>query len=195
MHDLFHQISPVEVSGKYDEDSRVQFKKSSMCGEVAVLYLTEFRYAEALAEAKPEWEEDIRERKSLPLLDLMRRKGVLAWEDQVACLDNLLYGDSFFPFLQGEPEVKDFIEDYWSMFERDRGFLDHNWELLKGDKWEPKRVISYDPTLNHLELTKHMVKIFLYIQMVMDVRLREDLRIQNMHMRFWDIPQFGGWLG
>jgi len=193
MHDMFHQLFPVQCTGSYTEQDRIQFKKSAMAGEVVVLYITEFLYAEALLEAKPEYASEINERKSTNLHRLLQSNGY-SGEGVLDALDNLLYEYEFYPSFAGTIEVEEWINHYWPMLEFDRHYNDINWSLLKEHSWQPMDTHEYSNDLNHKELG---VEFFRRFQAIQDthVSLSEPKRRWKMRQRLACIPDFYGWRG
>lgn len=193
MHDLFHQLWPVQCTGQYEECDRVAFKKSSMAGEIAVLYLLEFLYAEDLMQVKPEWRDQLESRHSLPLYRFLRNIGIRSHAQIMDVLDNLLYEDAYYDCLSGVDVVGLWVKDYWPMLEKDRGYLDINWEILKASNWQPWQAHFYDQSLNHKDIGIYMINGLLNADK--PVELNNGLRIRNMFLRLRSIPDLEGWAG
>jgi len=189
MHDLFHQLFPVQCTGSYEEKDRVMFKRSSMAGEVAVLYLTEFMYARDLAAAKPEWAGRIHDRLSLPMMDNFEDH----WKKDyrmMSILDNLIYEEVRYPYLRGYPSVEKWLAHYWHMLAMDRHFLDVNWEILKEHNWQPWRKHAYPSYHDHKALGQHFIS---FIPTSVPLNLKG--RVDNMFLRLRTLPDFEGWAG
>lgn len=195
MHDLFHQIFPVQCTGDYEESDRVAFKKSSMVGEVFTLYVTEFMYAEELFERKPEWRSDIEDRKSLPLLGFLRSIGKSKPKDVLDILDNLLYGEEFYTELKGNEAVGAWVKHYWPMLEADRHYLDTNWNLLKSAKWQPHIKTRYPDHLDNKTLSYHFYDKFMEIFDGSSKPLDTRKRTTKMYARLRNHLNIHGWDG
>src|SRR4029078_12513763 len=69
VHDCIHQLWGLPIPDKsFSEEDRYNFKRAGMCGEVAVLTLTEFVFCQYLFDAFEETRNLIWLRNAIPLL-------------------------------------------------------------------------------------------------------------------------------
>lgn len=194
VHDCIHQLWGLPLpSGRMDESEFYMYKRAQMCGEVAVLTLTEFNFCNHLYETYPETRELIWKRNAIPLLrGPLNGKSTL----QIALrLDDILHKKSRPKWLRESKEATAFADDYVPMLEADRLNIDHNWKIMKEKKWRPIGAPNsrYNQNLDGLELTTWMINDFFHLcdtDSVVDVGLREF----NIERRSWiEIPD--GWNG
>lgn len=160
VHDCLHQLWGLPHPGNFDEDARYYYKRAQMCGEVAVLTLTEFVYCDTLRRRLPELADAIRRRNAVPLLD-----GPLAGRsvEQIAMrLDDLLHKQRRPQWVREHPVALAFVDDYVPMLEEDRRQIDANWAAMKAAGWTPDGApkARFGPMLDGLELTVWMIADF-----------------------------------
>lgn len=160
IHDSLHQLWGLPHPGKYTIDDFYYFKRAQMCGEVAVLTLTEFVYCNYLRRQYPELEGFIRSRNAIPMMDThLAGKSV----EQIAMrLDDLLHKKSRPRWVREDPIATAFVDDYVPMLEKDRQQIDINWEAMKAAQWSPDGApkARFGPGLDGLELTVWMIRDF-----------------------------------
>jgi len=160
VHDCLHQLWGLPHPGSFSEDDFYYYKRAQMCGEVAVLTLTEFVYCDYLRRQYPELAPLIWSRNAIPLLE-----GPMAGKstEQVAMrLDDLLHKKSRPKWVRENPIALAFVEDYVPMLERDREQIDLNWAAMKAANWLPEGApkAKFGPSLDGLELTVWMIRDF-----------------------------------
>jgi hypothetical protein len=160
VHDCLHQLWGLPHPGSFSTDDFYAYKRAQMCGEVAVLTLTEFAYCDYLRRTFPEVESLIWKRNAIPLLD-----GPLAGKSlaQVAMrLDELLHKKTRPKWVRDNPIALAFVDDYVPMLERDRQQIDQNWAVMKAANWLPEGApkAKFGPDLDGLELTVWMIHDF-----------------------------------
>lgn len=191
IHDCIHQLwgTPVH-SPEFTEDDYYVYKRAVMCGEVAVLALTEFAFCDSLYSRYPQ----IR-----PLLD--KRNALPMWNEafphldivQVAQrLDGILHKKTRPRWLRNHAPSVAFADDYVPMLEADRRQCDKHWDLMKAANWVPEGVPNtrYHPDLDGLELTTWMVKDFLHLVHT-DPKVDTALRDFNRERRATISPPTG----
>lgn len=160
VHDCLHQLWGLPHPGDFSVDAFYYYKRAQMCGEVAVLTLTEFVYCNYLRLSYPELSEIIWKRNAIPLLEgPMQFKSV----EQIAMrLDDLLHKKSRPKWVREDSIATAFVDDYVPMLERDRNQIDQNWAAMKAVGWLPEGApkAKFGPTLDGLELTVWMIKDF-----------------------------------
>lgn len=184
VHDCIHQLwgSPLP-SERLDQDDFYEFKRAVMCGEVAVLTLTEFDFAGYWYDQNDALEDMLYDRNAIPML-----KGPLAGKStlQIAQrLDDLLHKKSRPRWVREMPSAVAFVEDYVPMLEFDRVNIDHNWRLMKeANNWRPLTAPNsrYSPQLDGLELTQWMITDFFHLRDT-DAVVDEPLRDFNRKRR------------
>lgn len=183
VHDCLHQLwgLPIPALG-HSEDDFYLYKRAQMCGEVAVLTLTEFVFCEHLWETHPELRGYLGERNALAM-----KKGPLRGKStlQIALrLDDLLHKKRRPKWVRDHAPSLAFVEDYVPMLERDRNEIDKNWAVMKAAGWRPEGApdARYSRNLDGLELTAWMITDF-YHQMETGAEVDLALRLFNMERR------------
>lgn len=160
VHDCIHQLWGLPHPGNFTTDDLYYYKRSQMCGEVAVLTLTEFVYCDYLRRQYPELAHLITKRNAIPMLD-----GPLAGKsvEQIAMrMDDLMHKMSKPRWVREHPASTAFVADYVPMLERDRQQIDHNWALMREANWKPDGApkARFGPNMDGLELTIWMIHDF-----------------------------------
>lgn len=159
-HDCFHQLWGLPIPGSsFSEDDFYLYKRSQMCGEVAVLSLIEFAFCKHLYDSFPESKEVILKRNAIQMLDgPLQNKTML----QIALrLDDILHKKSRPKWLRNHKESTDFANDYVPMGATNS---------------------RYNQNLDGLELTTWMINDFFH-QMNTDPIVDEPLRQFNIKRR------------
>ena len=199
VHDCIHQLWGLPMpSERFDEDDFYAYKRAQMCGEVAVLTLTEFAFANYWYETAGLTQDDdlegiLWERNALPMLHgLLAGKSIL----QVAQrLDELLHKKTRPRWVREHEGSRLFVEDYVPMLEFDRTNIDHNWKLMKDAQWRPVGAPNsrYSPNLDGLELTQWMVTDFYHL---LDTDAEVDVPLRDFNrQRREGIVLPSGWNG
>lgn len=162
-HDCIHQLWGLPLpSADFSEEDFYVYKRAQMCGEVAVLTLTEFLLCSRLLESG--WpRETITRRNAVPMLEgPLRGRSV---EQIAARLDEILHKKIRPKWLRDSVPASAFADDYVPMLEHDRRCIDHNWQLMKVSNWRPCEApnVRYSPSLSGLELTTWMVRDFYHL--------------------------------
>jgi hypothetical protein len=163
VHDCFHQLWGLPLpSVRLDESDFYLYKRAQMCGEVAVLTLTEFNFCQHLYDLCPHTRGLIWKRNAIPLL-----KGPLSNKTtlQIALrLDDILHKKSRPKWLRDSVEATAFADDYVPMLELDRKNIDNNWNIMKKNRWRPVGAPNsrYNQNLDGLELTTWMINDFFH---------------------------------
>lgn len=174
IHDCIHQLWGLPTpTNLFTEEDRYNFKRAGMCGEVAVLTLTEFVFVRELFELYPHMQEILNKRKALKIL----REGGLEGKTPLEIalrLDGLLH-KKIRPFwVRMSKSATDFCDDYVPMLEADRVSLDHHWDALKEDSYTSKYNLDsapnsrYSNNLDGLELTTWMIEDFFHLKQTDD---------------------------
>lgn len=191
-HDCIHQLwgLPRPDDDLNDASFRV-FKRANMCGEVAVLTLTEFALCRSLHDRFEDLHPYLLKRNALQMLF-----GPLAGKSmqQVAArLDGLLHKRVTPDWVRQHPASMAFCADYQPMLQRDRKMVDENWRLMRSTGWRPPAEMPdarYDATLDGLELTLWMVDDFYHL--VSTGKGVDSALVQfNAHRRCHELPH--GW--
>jgi hypothetical protein len=179
IHDCLHQLWGLPVpTGKFSEDEFYLFKRAAMCGEVAVLTLTEFVFADFVYQTFPEYRDCIWERNAIPLKVFGPLKNKTTVEIAMR-LDGLLHKKIRPRWVRESDVATRFCDDYVPMLEGDRSNLDQHWKSMKDADWIPTNAPNcrYDSNLDGLELTIWMIEDFEHL-------LRTDNRVDEALMRF-----------
>lgn len=167
VHDSLHQLWGLPLPHKIEEEdplgpkAKRLFKRATMCGEVAVLTLTEFAYADHLRRTYPECRAYLESRNALLLRD--REFSIHSIVEIGQRLDGLLHKKIRPHWVRTNAVAIAFCDDYVPMLERDREMIDHNWELMRQTGWRPPADLPdarYNPALDGLELTTWMLGDF-----------------------------------
>jgi hypothetical protein len=165
-HDCLHNLWGLPHPGEsYSDADFAVYKRAQMCGEVAVLTLTEFALCRSLHERFPELRAMLWERNALPMwLD----GGPLAGRtvQQIAArLDGVLHKGVRPRWVREDAHATAFADDYVPMLARDRQLVDHNWALMRSAGWQPANLPNarYNPNLDGLELTTWMIDDFYHL--------------------------------
>jgi hypothetical protein len=183
VHDCFHQLWGIPVPLHYNEDEFYNFKRAQMCGEVAVVTISEFILGKILYDKHPELRPFLDRRCAIPMLQgpLLGKNP----EELIMRIDDILHKKNLPRWLRNHKESKDFADYYIPMLEMDRQIIDHNWKLLKDSKWkfdEDIPTIKYSSDLDGLELTLWMIRDF-YHQMKTDKIIDWELAFFNSKRR------------
>lgn len=182
-HDCIHQLWGLPIpSDAFTEDEFYVYKRAQMCGEVAVLTLTEFVLCASLLERHHDLRPILSERNALPLL-----AGPLGGKTtaQIAArLDGLLHKQVRPRWVRDCPTATAFVDDYVPMLAHDRRNVDHNWNLMKQAGWRPIGApnVRYNPDLDGLELTLWLIDDFFH-QLGTDPEVDEPLAAFNRARR------------
>lgn len=183
-HDFLHQLFGIPVPNlNFSTEEFYLYKRAQMCGEVAVLTLTEFVFCKYLYDTYPEVKELLKTRKAMLMLEgPLQGKTTL----QIALrMDDLLHKKSLPKWVRDHEPSRLFVEDYVPMLEKDRQDIDHNWALMKEARWTPGRFVPhvrYSKDLDGLELTSWMINDFYHL-MDTDKVVDEELRQFNLKRR------------
>jgi len=195
VHDCLHQLWGLPIpSSELNEDDFYEYKRAQMCGEVAVLTLTEFDYSNYwYKRGNDELKNLLWNRNALPLLyGPLLGKSTLQIAQR---MDSLLHKKVHPRWVREMKEATEFVEDYVPMLEDDRTNINHNWKLMKRDNWLPVGAPNsrYNPNLDGLELTQWMINDFFHL-MDTDSKVDEPLRDFNRNRRA-GIVLPSGWNG
>jgi len=165
VHDCIHQLWGLPHPTNFSEDEFHYYKRTQMCGEVAVLTLTEFLFVSHLFSSYPRQRDLLWNRNALPL---MGKDGPLAGKStvQVAMrLDDLLHKKSRPKWVRDNKHAIAFVDDYVPMLEKDREQIDHNWAAMQAANWFPTNApkARFGRHLDGLELTIWMIEDFLHL--------------------------------
>lgn len=194
-HDCLHQLWGLPIPSRYmNEEDFYLYKRAQMCGEVAVLTLTEFALVGSMAQRIPSLKPFLETRNAIMLLEgPLRGRSIV----QVAArLDDLLHKMSRPRWVRESSMATDFVEDYVPMLEEDRRLIDYNWKLMKENDWYPTGLPNarYNPDLDGLELTTWMMEDFLHLldtDPVVDEALAAFNRERRSHTKLpegWNNP-------
>jgi len=199
-HDCLHQLWGLPIPSPHmTEDDFFLYKRAQMCGEVAVLTLTEFALAGSIAANFPSLKPFLETRNAIGLLEgPLRGRSI----PQIAArLDDLLHKKSRPRWVRESDMATRFVDDYVPMLEADRCLIDHNWNLMKKTGWYPIGLPNarYNPNLDGLELTMWMIEDFYHLldtDPVMDAKLIAFNRERRSHTKLpegWNeyVPMFG----
>lgn len=164
VHDCFHQLWGLPIpSLNFTNDEFYIFKRTQMCGEVAVLTLSEFILSKILYDKYT----DIR-----PILDrrcaISMLNGPLKNKNpfEIAIrLDDILHKKNRPKWLREHEDSSKFADYYVPMLEDDRKGIDNNWKSMKESNWIPEGAPNnrYSSNLDGLELTLWMIEDFYHL--------------------------------
>lgn len=191
VHDLLHQLWGLPIPTSFSDEQCSFMKKANMCGEVAVLTLTEFEYCDYIYQNF----EELR-----PLI--LSRNAIFMKQGPLKCLTTLQIAQRLDGILhkkvipswakKHEPSLN-FCNDYIPMLERDREDFEYNWNIMKNHNWIPKFLPNarYNPNLDGLELTSWMIDDFYHL-LNTDENVDHELVTFNKMRRFKEsLPK--GW--
>lgn len=177
VHDCLHQLWGLPLpSSRLDVDDFYEYKRAQMCGEVVVLTLTEFTFAEYWYQRRPDLRSFFYSRSALSMLhERLSGKTTIQIAQR---MDALLHKQQIPRWAREHEASMRFIADYVPMLEMDRTNIDHNWKLMQDLKWRPVSAPNsrYSPHLDGLELTQWMLEDFFHLMQTdeeMDVGLRD----------------------
>lgn len=178
IHDCFHQLWGLPIpQHNFSESDYFIFKRAQMCGEVAVLTLSEFILSKYLYDKYPEVREFMYKRCAIPMIE-----GPLSGKSphEIAMrLDDILHKKNRPRWLRNDTNSSKFADYYVPMLEWDRQAIDHNWYVMKSTNWMPPKSAPnsrYSENLDGLELTLWMITDFYHLlntDSVVDVTLAE----------------------
>jgi hypothetical protein len=183
MHDCLHNLWGLPIPGaEFSKADFYVYKRSQMCGEVAVLTLTEFAFCKSLLDRHPSLRDILWSRDALAMLDGPMRGRSLV---QVAArLDGMLHKWAHPQWVREHAASLSFAAYYVPMLEHDRRAIDHNWELMKAAQWRPVGAPNarYSTDTDGLELTTWMIDDFQHL-MDTDHVVDEELAAFNRGRR------------
>lgn len=179
VHDCFHQLwgLPVPQDRSFDEDQFYIFKRAQMCGEVAVLTISELLLAKHLYDAYPEVRRFIARRCGVEMLEGPLNGKTL--QELAVRMDGLLHKKVYPRWVRDHEPSKKFCDYYVPMLEADRFQVNHNWACMRDANWLPQGVPNsrYSKDLDGLELTLWMVNDFAHLS-------KTDATVD------WDLAEF-----
>lgn len=182
-HDCLHQLWGVPVPGaSFTKDDFYLFVRALLCGEVAVLTLTEFVLAKHIYEQHPDVRRVICQRDAVQMLDGPLRGRTVA---QIAQrMDTVLHKGKRPEWLRGNTNAGLFADYYVPMLEQDRRCARHNFALMKRAGWRPVGAPNsrYSPIMDGLELTQWMIRDFEHL-LDTDPEVDEPLAAFNQERR------------
>lgn len=191
IHDCIHQLWGLPIHTEaFSEEEFYIYKRAVMCGEVAVLTLTEFAFVKSLCNRWPGMTD---------ILD--KRNALVMWREcfshsnlvQIAQrLDGILHKKVRPHWLRNNAAATAFADDYVPMLEGDRAGCDRNWDKMKASNWIPHGAPNtrYNPKLDGLELTTWMIEDFNHL-INTDPKIDEALRDFNRARRRTMTPPIG----
>ncbi len=182
VHDCIHQLWGIPISSEaFSEDDFYIFKRSTMCGEVAALTMTEFFFCQHLLERFPQLHPVLWKRNALPMLKVMNARSAI---DVAIRLDGILHKHLRPRWVRNDPFATAFADDYVPMLEKDRAGCDKHWAAIKEARWRPTSAPNtrYSQALDGLELTVWMIEDFLHL-MHTDPEVDTGLREFNRQRR------------
>ena len=183
VHDCIHQLWGLPIPSKdFTEEDFFLFKRAQMCGEVAVLTISEFMLASHLYENYSTTRHLLDKRCAISMLKSpLKGKSPI---DVAMRLDDVLHKKNRPKWLRDHPDSIKFADYYVPMLEADRQGIDNNWECMKRHQWIPTQAPNsrYSNNLDGLELTLWMVTDF-YHQMKTDTKIDYALAEFNRERR------------
>jgi hypothetical protein len=164
VHDCFHQLWGLPIpSTDFTTDDFYSFKRAQMCGEVAVLSLSEFILAKKLYDKYPDIRDILDRRCAISMME-----GPFKYKSPIDIamrMDDILHKKNRPKWLREHKDSGRFADYYVPMLEADRIAIDHNWKCMKKANWIPIGAPNsrYSPTLDGLELTIWMVTDFYHL--------------------------------
>lgn len=164
IHDCFHQLWGLPIpQNNFSEADYYIFKRAQMCGEVAVLTLSEFILSQYLYDTYPKIRKFMYKRCAIPMLEgPLKNKS----PHEIAMrLDDILHKKNRPRWLREHSESKKFADYYVPMLEWDRQAIDHNWNIMKLNNFIPLDAPNsrYSENLDGLELTLWMITDFYHL--------------------------------
>lgn len=161
VHDCIHQLWGLPNPGNKSIEEKYYYKRSQMCGEVAVLTLAEFVYAKWIYDAFPTLRGMIEKRNAVPMLSThLNGKST----QQIAMrLDDLLHKKSRPLWVREDKIATAFVDDYVPMLEKDRELIDLCWASMNSEYIESLQnapSATFSNELDGLELTLWMISDF-----------------------------------
>lgn len=165
-HDCFHQLWGLPYIENFDDKDFNFFKKAQMCGEIAVLTITEFILAKQLKKRCSELANLIDKRCSTAMMNYGEPLYHLSPVQLAVRLDELLHKKITPDWIVGNKWGEEFLEHYVPMLQRDRDNIDNNWEIMKKHKFIPNAMpnVRYSGQMTGLELTQWMIQDFMHIR-------------------------------
>lgn len=162
-HDCLHNLWGLPLPKSFSEEEFYLYKRAQMCGEVAVLTLTEFVLVSHLAKTYPELKPMLWKRNALPLIEGPLK--TLTIKQIAGRLDTLLHRHIRSKWVRENKFATAFADDYIPMLEEDRRLVDHNWKLMQNANWFPKGIPTsrYSNILDGLELTHWIIDDFFHL--------------------------------
>lgn len=190
-HDALHQLWGLPIPHTYSEDEYYLYKRAQMCGEVAVLCISEMLLGEWIANQCPSVREYIETRRAVP----MRRNlfAHLSLREIGARMDGVLHRHLRPRWLRENKDASAFADYYVPMLEWDRREVDHNWTLLRSAQLDLDfaPTTRYSAKLDGQELTVWMLEDFEHLLRTGDEIDRHLARFNFERRQKIRLPQ--GW--
>lgn len=165
VHDCLHQLWGLPIpSPEMTTDDFYLLKRAQMCGEVAVLTLTEFVFCKwRYDHGSDATRQSVFSRLAIPLLQGPMRH--CSTKQVAQRLDLMLHHMRRPKWIRDSPEATAFADDYQPMLERDREGITKNWANMRLYGWRPTVLPNarYNADLDGLELTQWMIDDFYHL--------------------------------
>lgn len=164
-HDALHQIWGLPVPREFTSQERDYFIRVNMCGEVAVLSISEFLLAGYHYSIGSSLTRDvIWNRNAVPLISGGPLTGKSTLEI-AGRLDGILHKKARPRWVRDDDAAARFCDDYVPMLEDDRTSIKRQWYLMIEQNWKPHDIPDVRPAMNldGLELTRWMIEGFEHI--------------------------------
>lgn len=165
VHDSFHQLWGLPIPSKdYTDNEYYLFKRAQMCGEVAVLTLTEFIFGKIIYDEYPNLKPFLEKRCAVVMMkDIFHNKTPV---EIATRLDGLLHKKIEPKWVRENHAASLFCKYYVPMLENDRTAIDNNWFAMVKENWLPPLDAPntrYSEELDGLELTIWLIQDFYHL--------------------------------
>ena len=182
-HDFIHQLWGLPLpSLDFTKDEYYVYKRSQMCGEVAVITISEFIFGKYVYDNYESLRPFLRKRCAIPMLEEpLKNKSLIELGMR---MDSILHKKIKPRWVREHKESSSFADYYIPMLEADRKGIDNNWEVMKRNNWIPVGAPNsrYSENMDGLETTLWMLNDFQHL-MNTDDKIDYELTKFNANRR------------
>ena len=166
----------------FAKDEYYVYKRSQMCGEVAVITISEFIFGKYVYDNYESLRPFLRKRCAIPMLEEpLKNKSLIELGMR---MDSILHKKIKPRWVREHKESSSFADYYIPMLEADRKGIDNNWEVMKRNNWIPVGAPNsrYSENMDGLETTLWMLNDFQHL-MNTDDKIDYELTKFNANRR------------
>lgn len=163
-HDTFHNLWGLPYIKDFDLNNQEFFMKAQMCGEIAVLTVTEFILAKQIKKRHKELGSLIDKRNAVPMMNYGEELYHLSPRDLATRLESILKDGKYQKWIYNTDTGMNFFNDYIPMLQKDIRNILQNWDTMKRYNFIPNALCNnrYNSNMSSSELTQWMLDDFMH---------------------------------